>query len=498
MTKRRAILAAADDGGAGRRVFIATPTAVGFQTNAALPAGLELRGVGETGTILGEAIVRDGATVAASDSVRDSARYLESEHVLVVVHRTEDIAKNLGGDTRKALRHVLGALEEDPAQLDNLLKLTEKVIFDSDDVVRSGPLHPVRATEERAAPTAGPRSLAVDAAGRKAARRKRSLASGDIVVLLDALMRRLGEGLATGAAPRRPNDHGQIGSDDEDGGEPPDPVDFEALARACRGKVRRLINRMEKRLEAGTDDDHAGRSIVQLAAVLGVVRTLRLIERRPEWRRAQLELVNREDEWRLLEIGVLAVAWGEGGIAQRAIVEAGGEGFDELSMCLGLMGWLAWDSEVDVTEAAERGGLQGVEDETWYWVQLLAALGPWLVTDDLAWSIVEESVPRTPRLEIDGDRWLRVHRGLLEAFAVMSIEPEKAGHVGRRPRPGDLVVLKSSESPRVRVILDVQPARDGDKVVFFDPNGTDGERVFLSSRVATMPWVAKLSAAASA
>src|SRR5690606_69739 len=129
-----------------RRIYIATPTPTGFLAQEPLPIGLVLRGSGDMDAPLGDAVVREAGVIDAPDAMRDGARYLETRstdgHTLVVIHRTEDIAKNLGGDTRKALRQALGALEEDPTQLEALLKLTEKVIFDSDDVVRTTPLRP--------------------------------------------------------------------------------------------------------------------------------------------------------------------------------------------------------------------------------------------------------------------------------------------------------------------------------------------------------------------
>lgn len=143
-----------------------------------------------------------------------------------------------------------------------------------------------------------PASLAVSAAGRKSsARRTRSLASGDIVVLLDALMRRLDEGLTTASSPRPRSEEEEIGADEEEGGDlARQAPDFEVLAKACRGKIRRLIKRMEEQFELVAAPDRARRGIVQLAAVLGVVRTLRFIEQRPEWKRMHHELVDREDD----------------------------------------------------------------------------------------------------------------------------------------------------------------------------------------------------------
>jgi hypothetical protein len=485
-----------------RRIYVATPTPTGFLVEDTLGEGLILRGVGDMDVVLGDAVVRDAGIVDAVDVVRDGARYLEAlsakEHTLVIIHRAEDIAKNIGGDTRKALRQALGALEEDPTQLEALLKLTEKVIFDSDDVVRTTPLHSPTTSGAEQEATPAPASLALDAAGRRSSRRTRSLASGDIVVLLDALMRRLGEGLPTNASPRPRNDEDEIGADDEDGGElAREAPDFEALARACRGKVRRLIKRMEGQFELATAPDRARRGVVQLAAVLGVIRTLRLVEQRPEWRRMRHELVDRDDEWDLLQSAVLAVAWGPNALAPRAVAEADGEGFAELSMVIGLLAWLAWDVETDIVEASKRDGLEGLEDEMWYAVQLLAALGTWLVEDETASSLLEESVARTPRFGVDGERWLAVHRSALEVFAAVTAEPDTSGQTGRRVRPGDLVVLHSRESPRVRIVLDVRQGSDGGKVIMFDPEGTDGERAFLASRVTTLAWVTALSTTAA-
>ncbi len=61
-----------------------------------------------------------------------------AEHVLVIVHRTEDIAKSLGGDARKSQAH-------------------EEGIFDSDDIVRTTPLRPAAAQEASKEPAAAAR-----------------------------------------------------------------------------------------------------------------------------------------------------------------------------------------------------------------------------------------------------------------------------------------------------------------------------------------------------
>lgn len=477
-----------------RRAFVATPTNTGFLADEPLEAGMVLRAVGDLDTPLGDAVARAAGIIEADDAIREGARYLEARdsraHVFVAIHRTEDIARNLGGDTRKALRQALGTLEEDPTQLEALLKLTEKVIFDSDDIVRTTPLRTGGAAGANETPTAAPDSLALDASGRKGApHRPRSIASGDIIVLLDALMRRLGEGLPTQAASRPRSEEEEIGADEEQGGElGQEPPDLGAIAKACRGKVRRLIKRMEGQFELAKEPDRARRGIVQLATVLGVVRILRTIEQRPKWKRMRHELVDRDDEWGLYQAATLAVAWGPNALASRAMCETDGQGFAELSMVAGLLAWLAWDLETDIAIASGRGGLDGLEDSQWYAVQLLATLAPWLVDDAAASAIFEESIARTPRLRVDADNWLRLHLAALEVFAIVSAVPDASGQTGRRVQPGDLVILRSSEEPRVRVVLDVHHGKDGGKVTILAPDAPTGERSFLASRVATLSW----------
>lgn len=477
-----------------RHICIATPTPTGFLAQEPLRVGLLLRGVGDMDAPLGGAVVREAGVVDAPDTVRDGARYLEERsadgHTLVVVHRAEDIAKNLGGDTRKALRRALGALEEDPTQLEALLKLTEKVIFDSDDVVRTTPLRPTTGPGGEQEAGQAPASLALSAAGRKSsARRTRSLASGDIVVLLDALMRRLGEGLTTTSSPRPRSEEEEIGADEEEGGEiARQAPDFEVLAKACRGKVRRLIKRMDGQLLLAAAPGRARRGVVQLAAVLGVIRTLRFVEQRPEWKRMRHELVDRVDQRNFFQTASLAFAWGPDALAPRSVSEADGESFAELSMVTGLLAWLAWDVGTDVSIASRHGGFEGLENQHWLAVQHLAVLGPWIVSDATSQEFLQESLDRTPRPRVDGERWLREHLTALASFTNVLESPDQFGERERVVKPGDLVVLHVGEVPRVRVVLDVRTGSGSGTVVLFDPSEKDRTRAFMASWVPTLAW----------
>jgi hypothetical protein len=487
-------------------VILAIPTDEGLLLERPIGPRITLAAFAADGSSLGHAVtgVNDQLVIDASAAVRDGAQTLRGvgqgkKPVVVLVHRPDEVAKNVGGDRQRELRRALGALDEDPAQLDTLLKLTEKVIFDSDDVVSPEPA--IRRKAESShddAPKPGPESLAVDAVGRRAGRKKRRLASGDILVLLDALMYRLGEGLSGPASARPPAEEVRPVAEDDAGDEepPPPPPPYELLAEACRGKVGRLIRRMAKQLEAARTAG-ARRAVVQLAAVLSVVHTLRTMEQRTEWRSKHLKLVDPDHEWLLFEAGGLALAWGGSSLAPRALKEGDGEPFQELSMAIGLLAWLAWETEINVRAAVERTSLIDLEeeDDPWYPIQVFAAVASQLADDLEARDTLIHAVGRTARRDADGSSWVANHLRLADFVADVVKAPEAVKRPGRAPRPGDLVILGSALDPRVRIALEVVPSSASDKITVFDPDDEDEERHFLTTHVNYIEWLAKDAAA---
>jgi hypothetical protein len=488
-------------GDARGTMVLAVPTDDGLRLERSIGIRVKLEAFAANGTTLGRATTggTDPLDIDASEAVRETAQTLRGftatkQPVVVLVHRPDDIARNVGGDRQRELRQALGALEDDPAQLDTLLKLTEKVIFDSDDIITPEPAIRAKAnTNREETPEAGPESLAVDAAGRRATRKKRRLASGDILVLLDALMYRLGEGLSTPPTTRPPEEEVRPVAEDDVGDEepPPPPPPYEVLADLCRSKVGRLVRRMAKQLEAAQDGGSARRAVIQLAAVLSVVHTLRTMEQRTEWRSKHLKLVNPDHEWQLLEAGGLALAWSSASLGPRALNEGHGESFQELSLAIGLLAWLAWDTEIDVAAALERTTPIDLEeeDDPWYPVQVFASVAGQLAGDTEARDILKHAVERTARKGTDSTVWLATHLRLADHVAALASNPESAKVPPARPaRAGDLVVLGSALDPRVRVVLAVVPSGAFDKVTVFDEVNEDGQRQFLTSHVKYTVW----------
>ena len=68
-----------------------------------------------------------------------------------------------------------------------------------------------------------------------------------------------------------------------------------------------------------------------------------------------------------------------------SLQEGDQEPFKELSVAIGLLGWLSWELGIDVRAAAQPDGLLDQEQEApWYPIQILAAVVPVLIADEEA------------------------------------------------------------------------------------------------------------------
>ena len=267
------------------------------------------------------------------------------------------------------------------------------------------------------------------------------------------------------------------------------PPSYEALAETCRRKVGRLIRRMARQLEA-SHSRGARRGVIQLAAVLCVVHTLRRMEQRTEWRSEHLTLVDPDHEWVLFEAGGLALAWGRSSMAPEALREGDGERFQELSLAIGLLAWLAWDVAIDVRSAVERTRPLDptMDDDPWYPIQVFAAVAAQLAGDSDARETLGGAVARTKRRDADAGVWLATHLDLADRLVQVMEAPQAFSPAGRTPQSGDLVILGPALDPRVRVALDILPSGATHKVKVFDPEVEKGERQFLATHVSYVGW----------
>ena len=119
-------------------------------------------------------------------------------------------------------------------------------------------------------------------------------------------------------------------------------MDDSEIAKLCRSKTHRLVGRMVSQMDLAARRAEKGRTVlIQLVAVLAIVRELRLVERMPRWASIRESLVARDDGEILLD-GILTNLFGRGYQLYQAITTAlGDERFDELARLKGLLIWLA-------------------------------------------------------------------------------------------------------------------------------------------------------------
>lgn len=475
--------------------LVAETTEEGFIANGPITCDCTVIDTADHTIGIARVVAPDGSCtrLACSNEIRDAAAFLVTTvGRRLHVHQTLRIGELFTSTRARAFRSALGRLDEDPQQLEALLHLTEKVIFDTPEITTSTRRGGAGANSDQDEPTTAisPDSLALDAEGRPTAqqRQRRSIASGDLAVLLDTLIRRLGQGLAvtesatTAPPPERTAEELAELGEDEAAEERVPEVDLLALAKLCQHKVKTLVNRMLAQFESAADAADSGeparRSVVQLAAVLSVLRALRVYERRPEWRRLGVRLLDEKALTKLFDTSNALLVVHGSGMLDRAIVGNGGELFDELLVAVGLLVWLAWENGLDVERARGRGGQAGVTDELWEPLQRLLFLAPWC--DERALAISADAVRASPRRGVDGDAWLQVQQAWLQdALEAASVSTPAPPHT--KPTPGAFVLLSARFAQRLRLALEVDQGTDGDRVLVLQPDGA--RRRFAADRV---------------
>ncbi len=262
---------------------------------------------------------------------------------------------------------------------------------------------------------------------------------------------------------------------------------------------------MLKQLEAAAESKLHGRAVVQLVAVLGVIRVLRTMAQRPECLGQHLELIDKDDEWLLFRDAVLFMLWGSKATTYQAIAERDGD-FPELSHAIGLLAWLAWDLGVDIEATSKqatqrarqdremsetREELEDSEQDRWFETQLFALLAPKLAGDSEALDILKEAAARTPKRRVDVDLWFQRHVRLVDSIARCIDSAENRSTSNRTAQPGQLVRLGDKCDPQVRLIYKVAEGSGGTTVYVydFDKQQDVGKRLFLASKVACMKWM---------
>jgi len=406
-----------------------------------------------------------------------------------LVHQTQAVQELMRSGKQAQLRASLAGLSSGTGDLVKVIAAVEKVIFEEPEIESTLRRHtPVKGTagndnEEQTKPESLAGSIQEH---RKRRAYRRLLESGDLAYLLDVLIRRLGVGLE--------RDHGRdgkgrteeelAGTDDADDHPPErEGLDDSDIARLCRSKARRLVGRMAKQMEQAARRAEKGPTVlIQLVAVLAIVRELRLVERMPRWASIRESLVNHDDEQLLLD-EVLTHLFGRGFQLYEAIKAAlGDERFDELARLKGLLIWLAWDCEVQLDERFDIR--EEPEDVRRRLVDKAALLefAQMLKGDAVAQEEAANSILQTVKggAAAAASRWIAGYFGWADKLSRIAISTAPPKGKGNAPLVvGDLAVLTTEKSPKLRVVSSVT----GQQVSLIDFGDEDGEIEYLRDRV---------------
>jgi lambda repressor-like predicted transcriptional regulator len=378
-----------------------------------------------------------------------------------IVHHPSTLSGLAHTKRQAILREALGTLGSGEGDVARLIASVEKVIF-SDDIhtelttlSRSG-----RSLADDASSPARPASLGVHVADMPKQKRKlRLLKSGDLAYLLDVLIRRLGiefERQPGTTDSRTRTEEEAVGQDDDDlpGASKQDPAGLNdaEIAEIVSGKARTLIRRMTKQLAAACQDRRRAQgAIVQLVAVLGLIRELRRLRLHSRWRIAP-SLVAESDRRDLLDAAMSALLGSESGLLE-VVLDLADEPIEEIGFLRSLLLWLAWDLGEELTD---RIGPLVEEEEAIRAVRanaVLYELLPAAASDPEEAAELERSVRMTViPTGTEGARatnWMRHHLAAGLAVKGMSLE-------ALRLKPGlargMLAMVPKSAPARLRVV----------------------------------------------
>ncbi len=396
------------------------------------------------------------ATVLRARSQRGPERF-------ALLSRVDELCDRAAGSLRQNFRRALSGLQGDPEQITELLKIIEKAIFDQPFAVEDVASPAARATSRTAtAPPnedAEPASLMVSARDTLKARRKRRLtASTDLAVIIDALIYRLGNGLhredldtkeSVRVHEPKADDHG---ADDDE----PEEVDGAVLAKMCRGKVNRLFKRMQQQLDQAAErGTHVGSAIIQLAAVLGIVKALTVGTF--EWLPPKEELVDGPSGWEFFTNACRSLYAPGVRLAARALEETAGTAFDELSIVRGLLCWFAFTWDVDVETLARN--IKEYPDYEWDYLIGVACLLPVATdcaADNQAIGLLGDALSASSADVAKADRHLSWARRIDEKWRTRGLTPIQGGF-----KLGDVVFPVKASTGRPGVVCSIEHDKTG-------------------------------------
>lgn len=339
-----------------------------------------------------------------------------------MLHHPEVISSTSNSSKQRQIRNALEALSSGSGDISGLISSVEKIIFSDDahhQVINALNENKQKSIEKEAK---APETLAASINDSPVLRKKYKLIkSGDLAYLLDILIRRLGEGLVTSSVETDPsgrNEEEQVGTEDEspvgtDETELPKTTltDIE-IASAVSRRAHQLVTKMTAQLErASLETDLQVTAILQLIAVIGLIRELRHLDNTQRWKMTGKSLAADQDRQQLFDQSVKYL-FGKSQFLQGLGTE-NETLIDEVFRLKLLLLWLAWDLGLEASDEIERLLEKSTRDTQLKTNAFFTELLPSIINDNESRLELEIGISRTirqtPKEAYRSQAWIDKH-----------------------------------------------------------------------------------------
>lgn len=406
--------------------------------------------------------------------VRSCVLYYQNEMVArAMVHDVAQISASAHSTRQYQIRNALIGLGSSEGDISKVIASVEKVIFSHEtyrEIDTTLKMHHDK--QLQASTTQVLDSLAINVADLPKEKKKlRLLKSGNLAYLLDVLLRKISEGLdnaslETDASGR--NEEEQVGKEGDEGTKPIEPalpptsMSDADVARAVARRARALTRRMVDQLKLAAQKlELCPTAVMQLIAVIALVRELRHLDKTSRWKKSGYLLVEERDRRYLRDESVRYLLGADHQMLDhvRKLSEAETEEGAQLRV---LLLWLAWDLGDELTDQIGRiWDTQELQSKLRSNAVFLKLIPP-ISQDSPVWQELVDSIARTvpanPDAALAASKWVDRHLrfGTLWSDGFQKTDALKIG--------GYCFVPGQVEEPRVVMEL------SSDEVGFWDYN----------------------------
>ncbi|WP_417779590.1 hypothetical protein [Stutzerimonas xanthomarina] len=321
------------------------------------------------------------------------------------------------------IRSALSELGSSEADISRVIASVERVIFaeQSNHEIQMA-IRECRDKKDSLPAGGGPTSLVISVSDMARMKRKqRVLKSGDLAYLIDVLMRRLSDGIEVQSVEvdrAGRSEEEQVGQEDDGGDETSDPVEKPQasdaeIALAVAKKARALSRKMVVQLKlASQEESRKVSALIQLIAVLALIRELRHLDKQKRWRATGQDLVEERDRRYLLDESIRYLLGSESQLLE-VIDKSIYDEADETMQLRTLLVWLAWDLGDELTAKVSLMWGPDEKRRRLHTNAMFLRLMPTIAADQDASSELRESIQRTlkltPSASIQAEQWLGLH-----------------------------------------------------------------------------------------